>query len=546
MPISPSERRIAAQRTLDSQWRLRFHHDGGYPESSRPMPTVADQQDDDSAMTSPWTAFRSRFLRPHLHLDRGELLVTAATLALSSLAAFAAHDFGEVASALVFVLGITIAGALSGLASALLAALAAFLIYNFYLTEPALTFRLATGGDIAPLIVFNLCALVSGVLAGQLKDHAQAARSSNLQLNSLLALSQALQVAQRQSDMIATIERAAHEILGARVALYRIEGDTPRSLSPRPVEPEWQVFAECVARQGMLVERGLMGLCLDPRDASLVLVLEPLRPAGIKPAFLEALGNLIALALERAALAERIAEASAAARAEELKSALLASVSHDFRTPLTAISASASSLVAYSEKFDPATATRLLRGIVEECERLNRYTANLLEMSRMETGGGAQPLQILSAAEMAAAALQRVRPRAGLREMTLTAPDDDLLVAANPALFELVLINILDNAILYSGEDARIVVAIQSEAGACQIDIADNGQGIPEHALLRVFDRFYRAGRSETTSRGSGLGLAIAKGFVEALGGTIAASLPGIDGQGTRITIRLPFAEFYG
>jgi two-component system, OmpR family, sensor histidine kinase KdpD len=127
--------------------------------------------------------------------------------------------------------------------------------------------------------------------------------------------------------------------------------------------------------------------------------------------------------------------------------------------------------------------------------------------------------------------------------VTLHAPDPDLPVAANPALFELVLLNILDNAILYSDEGARVEIAIAAEDGACRIDIADSGQGIPEHALHRVFERFYRAGRPDATGRGSGLGLAIAKGFVEALGGTIHATIPGLDGRGTRIIIRLPLAK---
>ena len=483
------------------------------------------------------------FLAARLHLHRDDMLRTAMVLALSIIAAFAVHPLGEVASALVFVLGITIAGALSGLAAALIAALAAFLVHNFYLTEPALTFRIATGGDIAPLVVFNLCALVSGVLAGQLKDHAQAARSSNQQLQSLLALSQQLQSAIRLPDVVATVERAIHDILGARAALFRFEGEALRSLAP--VEARWQAFAERVAAQaGPIGENGLVGRRLQPANSpDAVLVLEPLRREKIAPAFIDAVANMVTLALERAALAEQITERQAVARAEQLKTALLASVSHDFRTPLTAISASASSLIAYGEKLDPDTSAGLLRGIVEECERLNRYTANLLEMSRLEAGGVAQPLQILGAAEMVAAALHRVRPRAGGRQMLLQAPAPDLLVAANAALFELVLINILDNAILYSEDDARVEIAIFAEQGACRIDIADSGQGIPQAALRRVFERFYRAGRSEAAGRGNGLGLAIAKGFVEALGGTIEASLPGLDGRGTRIIIRLPLAE---
>jgi len=487
----------------------------------------------------------ARMLAARLHLDRDDMLRTAIVLALSAAIAFAVYPLGEVASALVFVLGITVAGALSGLASALLAALAAFLIYNFYLTEPALTFRLATGGDLAPLIVFNLCALVSGVLAGQLKDHAQAARSSNLQLQSLLALSRQLQSAIRLPDVVATVERAVYDILGARAALFRVEEGALRSLTPAPTDTDWQAFAERIAAQAEPRSEGaLLGRLLRPANApDAVLVLEPLRPGKITRAFADAVANLVTLALERAALSEQITERQAVARAEQLKTALLASVSHDFRTPLTAISASASSLIAYGEKFDPETSAGLLRGIVDECERLNRYTANLLEMSRLEAGGVAQPLQILGAAEMAAAALHRVRPRAGGRTMSLQAPAPDLLVAANAALFELVLINILDNAILYSDEDARVEISICAQQGACRIDIADSGQGIPEEALRRVFERFYRAGRSEAAGRGNGLGLAIAKGFVEALGGTIEATLPGLDGRGTRITIRLPLVE---
>ncbi len=473
------------------------------------------------------------------------MLRTAMVLALSVVAAFAVYPLGEVASALVFVLGITVAGALSGLASALIAALVAFLVYNFYLTEPALTFRIATGGDIAPLIVFNLCALVSGILAGQLKDHAQAARSSNEQLHSLLALSHQLQSAIRLPDVAVTVERAVHDILGVRAALFRFEDDGLRNLSAASATTEWQAFAQRIATQAAASdEHALVGRRLQPANGpDAVLVLEPSRPAKIEPAFVDALASLVTLALERAALSEQITERQAVARAEKLKTALLASVSHDFRTPLTAISASASSLIAYGEKLDPETSAGLLRGIVEECERLNRYTANLLEMSRLEAGGVAQPLQILGAAEMVAAALHRVRPRAGGRQMSLQAPAPDLLVAANAALFELVLINILDNAILYSDEDARVEIAIFAEQGACRIDIADSGQGIPEEALRRVFERFYRAGRSEAAGRGNGLGLAIAKGFVEALGGTIEASLPGLDGRGTRITIRLPLVE---
>jgi two-component system sensor histidine kinase KdpD len=117
-----------------------------------------------------------------------------------------------------------------------------------------------------------------------------------------------------------------------------------------------------------------------------------------------------------------------------------------------------------------------------------------------------------------------------------------LLVNADAALFELVLVNVLDNAILYSDDGTRICIEAYSEPDRCRITIADEGQGIPREDVDRIFERFYRISRSERSPRGSGLGLAIAKGFVEALGGSIEASTPGIGDRGTCITIHLPVA----
>jgi two-component system sensor histidine kinase KdpD len=273
------------------------------------------------------------------------------------------------------------------------------------------------------------------------------------------------------------------------------------------------------------------------------MVIEQGGPEEFEPAFMAALANLIALAVERATFSEVIAENRAAVRTEELKTALLSSVSHDFRTPLTAISASASSLIDYRDQLDNETSVRLLRGIVEECERLNRYTANLLEMSRLEAGQAPGQLQTLGVSEMLSTVVQRMRARAEEYQISRVLTGADLLVNADAALFELVLVNVLDNAILYSEPGTRILIESEQEEDHCRITIADEGQGIPSDELDRVFDRFYRVSRSEPSPRGSGLGLAIARGFVEALGGSIQAETPGIGDKGTRIVIRLPLAQ---
>lgn len=283
------------------------------------------------------TSLFSTMRKVTLHLSGGQFLLTIILVSLSATGSFAAARYGEVASALVFVLGITVAGALCGLASALIAALVAFLIYNFYLTEPVLTFRLATGSDIAPLVIFNLCALVSGVLAGRLKDHAEAARSSNQQLNSLLELSRELQSAQRVEDVVTTVGKAAHAILAMRASLFRVEGEEIVPLGALARDDRWRAFAGTVLASAspMLRDGTLIGCRLDSgTNMPVAMVVEPFRPRGVEPAFVNALGNVVALALQRAALSEQMTERRASARAEELKTALLASVSHDFRTAM--------------------------------------------------------------------------------------------------------------------------------------------------------------------------------------------------------------------
>lgn len=484
-----------------------------------------------------------------LQLSRQEMLGTLLIVAASSFAAYEVESAaGEVSGALIFVLGIILAGALCGLAAALIAAVAAFLLYNFYFAEPVLTFRIETGSDLVPLVAFNLCAVIAGILAGRLKDSAQAAQRSNLHLASLLEASKTLQSAVRIQDIAAALAETAPGSMGMQPRIFRIRGGRLVPFDPELPDGTWLAAAEAcrVSAQPTTHDGALVAYKLEGSEGLVGVMVMIAAPRGIEefePPFMAALVNLLALSLERATLSERIGENRAAARTEELKSALLSSVSHDFRTPLTAISASASSLIDYREQLDRATSIRLLRAIVDECDRLNRYTANLLEMGRLEAGQAPANLQTLGISEMLSTVVQRMRPRADGHRISRLPVDADLLVNADAALFELVLANVLDNAILYSDAGTRILIESERRDGFCRISIADEGHGIPPEELGRVFDRFYRVSRAEPSPRGSGLGLAIAKGFVEALGGGIEAQTPGIGEKGTRIIITLPLAR---
>jgi two-component system sensor histidine kinase KdpD len=495
-------------------------------------------------MTSVFNADRISLASLRPQLDLTGLLATALIVLVSSLAAFATTPaLGEAASALIFMLGITLAGAFFGLTAGLLAAVSAFLLYNFYLTEPVLALRLATGRDVAPLVVFNLCAIVTGVLAGRLKDRAQAANRSNRNLSTLLGASQALQRAVRPQDVAVSLEAAAEQ-LGLRIGLLALRGEALVPLNAAADDGAWLAIAEQAlhAADGHAGAGTIVAHRLEGSEGPVGVMVVEGAPERFDAASMAALANLIALALERAMLSERIAESRAAARTEELKTALLSSVSHDFRTPLTAISASASSLIDYRDQLDEPTSLRFLRGIVDECDRLNRYTANLLEMGRLEAGQGTSRRQILSVGDMLGTVIQRVRGRAGNREIVRVSGAVDPLVSADASLFELVLVNVLDNAVIYSADGSRIEVDCVERDGFCRITIADEGQGIPEADLERVFERFHRVIRPEPSPRGSGLGLAIARSFVEALDGDIVAQTPGIGTVGTRIVIRLPVA----
>ena len=488
---------------------------------------------------------RSTIRDLRLHLSWRELLPSVVIVAISSsLAVWSEPYVGLVSAALLFVLGVMIVGALHGLAAALLAAFVAFMIYNFFLTEPFLTFRLATTTDAAPFVAFNVVALIAGVLAGRLQDRAKAAQRANLQLASLLETSQQLQAAVREQDVLTTLDASAPARLGLTLHVFQHAGGTLALLgdhgAPRGVAAvAQQVWTSGAATQldhlvavPLHAAQGPFGVLVASGDHATDVV---------DTAFLSALAGMLALALERAALSSRIAEASALARSEELKTALLSSVSHDFRTPLAAISASASSLRDYGAKLDPNAREQLLRSIVEECERLNRYTANLLEMSKLQAGLP-PPGSLVDVVELIGAALKQVRGKLGGRKLERQLPAEPLLVRADAALFELALVNILANAIAYSHNGARILVRVSRDGNDAAIDVCDAGFGIPPGDLDRVFERFQRVARYEAAPKGSGLGLAIARGFVEAFDGRIWAETPGLDGRGTRIAIRLPAA----
>jgi len=257
---------------------------------------------------------------------------------------------------------------------------------------------------------------------------------------------------------------------------------------------------------------------------------------------LDALLDQAAIALERAELIEERARGEARAETEALRTALLTSLGHDLKTPLTSIRGAISTLRTSGPGLSEATRADLLATAEEETERLSRWIANILDMVRIENRQIEPRRETLDLAEALETAAARAM-RAHGQEIALDLGPRPTAPRLDPALMDQVLANLLDNAMKFSGPGGHVGARVRREGPEVVIVVEDDGPGIPREDLHRVFDPFFRATRTDRVAAGSGLGLAICRGLVHAMGGRIAAESPATpDGRGTRMMVRFPGA----
>jgi two-component system sensor histidine kinase KdpD len=461
----------------------------------------------------------------------------AAALGLATVAAFLAeHANLPRSAAVVYVLGVTLVGALEGVRGGLIAAFVASLIYNFFFSVPAFQFSLTSAEDLVPLIVFILSAAASGLLTGWLKDRAQAAELASRRMKALFDVSRRLQAAVKVGDIPDAISAFAEDRAAAEIFLSGPDGLQPVRQGARHGDLARRLIAD---GGNLLYEPGLQAFRLTmASDRSGVVVL-PDRDSTSGGDDVEAFVSLLSLTLERCLLLERVSEAELIRRSEEYKTALLSSVSHDLRTPLGAIAASASSLERFGSDLSPETRSDLLVMIREQCARLDRYTTNLLNLGRLQ--GGLDPARFVDCdvVEALGSAIGQVRTLGTGHRIDKDYAVATATVRADPVMLEQIFYNILENAVRYSAADMPIKVVMKPDAMDILVSIEDGGKGLPEGDARRIFERFYR-GRAVQSVSGSGLGLSIAKGFVEAFGGTITASNAPGEQSGAVIAVRLP------
>jgi len=254
---------------------------------------------------------------------------------------------------------------------------------------------------------------------------------------------------------------------------------------------------------------------------------------------LDALIDQSALAIERVHLVEDMDRVKRTVETEHLRSALLTSISHDLKTPLASVLGAAGTLRDLSGRLSEAEKTDLLKTIIDESERLNRFIANLLDMTKLEAGAVVLNTSPHDLREIVGSALRRADKILAHHRVELELGGDLPMLNLDAVLLEQAVFNVLDNAGKYSSEGSTILIRSLRDRDSVVLEILDEGTGIPPEDLEHIFDKFYRVQKSDHVRAGTGLGLAISRGFIEAMKGTIAATNRK-DRSGAVFTIRLP------
>jgi two-component system, OmpR family, sensor histidine kinase KdpD len=459
---------------------------------------------------------------------------------------------------LVFLTSVLTSAIAWGLWPSLFAAILSMLAYNFFFLPPLYTFTVGDPENVLALFFFLIVAVLVSNLTARTRSQVLTARSRAKTTAELYAFSRKVAGTGTLDDLLWATAYQISSMLKVRTVLLlpAKEGGGLEVASGYP--PEDQLDAADMAAASWTWEHNHpAGRGADTLPGGKRLFL-PLRtgsgPVGVigidrdtpgplltpdERRLLDALCDQAAVAIERISLAKGLDEARVLAETERLRAALLTSISHDLRTPLASILGTVSSLRSFPEKYSAAEREELLATLQEEAERLNRFVSNLLDMTRLESGAIELKLELIDVAEIVGSALQRAgNVLAGHRVDVNIEPALPML-RLDAVLFEQVMFNLLDNAAKYSPSGSRIDIRATRDGELIEIEVVDEGPGIPPADLERIFGKFYRVQAQDRRRAGTGLGLAICRGFVEALGGWIEARNRR-DRSGAVLTIRMP------
>jgi two-component system, OmpR family, sensor histidine kinase KdpD len=456
---------------------------------------------------------------------------------------------------MVYLAAVLLCAVSFGTWSAVIAAVLSFLAYNFFFINPVYTLTVASPHELLSLVMFLLVAVITGGLAGRVKEQSLGALRRIRQIQTLLDMSRKLSAAVNIDDIMwIAATQAAAAAQGQAIILLKRQ-DELDILAAMPPEDSLGTADWAAARWSVdRVETAGWGSATLPNA---LYQFRPLRTphgvvgaVGIRPAsgsltneadrMVDAIADQTSLAVERTLLSTEASDARATAEGEKLRSALLSSLSHDLRTPLSSIVGSVSTLRSLGDRIPEAGRSDLLVTIEEEATRLSRFVANLLDMTRLEAGAVEINSVAVDVSDVVAAAVRRAKETWPGRPIQLNLASSIPTVQGDAGLMEQLVFNLVENAQKYSPPDGPICISVDRAGAAIRILVEDEGPGIPKEDLERVFEKFYRVKGGDGRPPGTGLGLAICRAIASAMGGSIHAESPLHEGHGTRIVIELP------
>ena len=459
---------------------------------------------------------------------------------------------------LVYLSTVLWVGVKTGVKPALFAALVSFAAYNFFFTIPRFTFAMEHPEELLTVVFFFFVALMGGHLAAQLRHQLLALQRINDHARLLLDFNRSLAVSADKEALGEQARQGVMKMIGVRTGWvtrsqdghlkFVMAADDSFDDDPRLIGALNWAFESCQpCGAGTPTLNALPWRCqpvmIEEKVAG-VLLLEWSQKGGEQAteSLLETLVHYTSQALERAQLSHSLEASRVAEETERLRSALLSSISHDLRTPLTAMIGSATTLMTMRQDLSEEDQDLLLSAVLSEGQRLNSYIQNLLDMTRLGHGGLKIERDWVAVDELLAAALRRVETSSSHLKLTCRIEPCLPLLHVHPALIEQALVNVLENAAKFSPEQGEVRVEARQEHGMIRIDVTDQGPGIPVEHRERVFDMFFTGEGNDRGPYGSGLGLAICHGMISAHFGKIEAT-SGPQGRGACIRLWLPVTE---
>jgi two-component system sensor histidine kinase KdpD len=457
---------------------------------------------------------------------------------------------------LVFLTAVVVVAVRYGLWPSLLASVVASLCYNFFFLPPIYTFTITDPTNVAAFFFFMLIAILVSNVAARVRTQADSAIGRVRTTESLYAFSRKLAGTATLDDVLWATAYQTALMLKVRVVLLLPEDGVLTVKAGYPPEDEidkadlaaanWAWGNDRPAGRGSDTLPGAKRLFLPMRTgrgAIGVIGIDDDRTGPLltpdQRRLLDALVDQGALAIERVLLVEDMDRVKRTVESDRLRSALLTSISHDLKTPLASVLGAASTMRDLSSGLSELQKRDLLATVIDESERLNRFIANLLDMTKLESGAIVPNTARHDIGEIVGSALRRASKILVRHKVSLELAADLPMLELDAVLFEQVLFNVLDNAAKYAPPDTTISIRSVREKDSILLQILDEGSGIPPAELESVFDKFYRAQKGDHVRPGTGLGLAISRGFVEAMHGTISAANRS-DRSGAVLNIQLP------